>query len=342
MIQRNWRDLIKPRKLEVDSDSLTPSYGKFIAEPLERGYGQTLGNALRRVLLSSLQGAAVTHVEFAGVLHEFSTVPGVVEDATEIVLNIKELAFRLHSDEPVEIAFDVKGPGKFTGADLEGGANVEVVNTGAHIATLGKDARMKGRMIVQMGRGFVAADQNKREGDPIGILAVDSIFSPIRKVNFTVGHARVGQRTDYDKLELEVWTNGTISPEDAVAIAARILQDQLSTFINFDVEEDEQDALPAETTMLGAGKVASIFLKPLEELELSVRAINSLKGANIHLLGDMAQMKEKDLKSLKNLGQKSLDEIKALLSDMDLTLGMKIENWETIRPPLPQPEIPAE
>src|SRR5499426_942289 len=247
LAQNNWRELIKPKRLEVDEKSLTPTYGKFFGEPFERGYGTTIGNALRRVLLSSLQGAAIVAVRVNGVLHEFSTLPGVAEDVTDIVLNLKEVRVKLNDGASEEVAhIRVRGESEVTAADIQAGPRVEILNPHQHIATLAKDAELDIELVVRMGRGYVSAERNKREDDPVGTVPIDAIFSPITKVNFTVTNARVGQRTDYDRLVLEVHTDGSIRPEDAVAYAARILQDQLSIFINFEEDASSDEAVAGD------------------------------------------------------------------------------------------------
>ncbi len=331
MFQRNWKQLIKPRRIEIQSDSATADYGKFIAEPLERGFGTTLGNALRRVLLSSLQGAAITTLRIEGVQHEFSTIVGVVEDVTDIVLNLKEIRLRMHSPEPRVLTLEAKGPKRVRAADIQADPMIEILNKDHHIAELSENATLRMEMTVRMGKGYVPAERNLEEGAPIGTIPIDAIFSPIKKVNFTVTNARVGQQTDYDRLLLEVWTDGSILPADAVAYAAKILKDQSTVFINF----DEEAEMPDEVSHLEAGAVNENLYKPVEELELSVRAYNCLKNADIKYIGELVQRSEQEMLKTKNFGKKSLNEIKDVLQGMGLSLGMKVEGFspEKYSPP---------
>jgi DNA-directed RNA polymerase subunit alpha len=323
MYQKNWRELIRPKRLEVDKETATPFFGKFVAEPLERGFGITIGNSLRRVLLSSLQGAAITSVKIDGVLHEFSTLPGVKEDVTEIILNLKEVRLKLHTDGPKTIRVKAEGVKELKAGDFITGDSVEVLNPDHHIATLTRDGKLNMEMTVKMGRGYVPAERNKDENQPIGTVPLDAIFSPIRKVNYTVTNARVGQITDYDKLTLEVWTDGSLNPEEAVAYAAKILKDQISIFITFD-EGTEEAAAGEQEEIEGLNE--NLF-RSVDELELSVRSANCLKHANIKLIGDLVQKTEAEILATKNFGRKSLNEIKEILSEMGLSLGMKLENW---------------
>lgn len=325
MIHKSWKGLIRPKKLEVEKETLTPFYGKFVAEPLERGFGITIGNSLRRILLSSLQGAAITSVKIEGVLHEFSTIPGVKEDVTEIILNLKEVRLKLHTEGPKLIRVKAEGPKELKAGDIITGDAVEVLNPDHHLATLSRDAKLSMEMMVKMGRGYVPAERNKDESQPIGTIPIDAIFSPIKKVNYTVTNARVGQITDYDRLTLEVWTDGSIDPVEAVAQAAKILKDQLSIFITFEEEEEEETSQteePQETE-----KFNENLLRSVDELELSVRSANCLKNANIKLIGDLVQKTEAEILATKNFGRKSLNEIKEILASMGLSLGMKLENW---------------
>ncbi|MGH7899967.1 MAG: DNA-directed RNA polymerase subunit alpha [Candidatus Binatia bacterium] len=322
MFQKNWKDLIKPKRLEIEEKSLAANYGKFVAEPLERGFGITVGNSLRRILLSSLQGAAFSSVRIKGVLHEFSTVPGVREDVTDIVLNLKEVRVKASEDVPQTARIDVKGEGVVTAAAITAGPNVEVLNPEQHIATLSKDAHLEMDLVIRMGRGYVPAERNKEEGAPVGTIPLDAAFSPIRKVNYAITNARVGQRTDYDKLTLEVWTDGSVRPDDAVAYAARILQDQLSIFVNF--EEVPEAEAPAVSTTEAFNE--NLF-RPVEELELSVRAANCLQNADIKYIGELVQKSEAEMLKTKNFGRKSLNEIKEMLADMGLSFGLKLENF---------------
>jgi DNA-directed RNA polymerase subunit alpha len=322
VIQKNWQALIKPNKLNVEAGDDPNCFATVVAEPLERGFGLTLGNALRRILLSSLQGAAVTSIQIEGVLHEFSSIPGVREDVTDIVLNIKRLALRMHGEGPKRIRIDMDGPGEVTAAKIETGHDIEILNPGVLICTLDEGAHLAMEMTVENGAGYVSAVQNRPEDAPIGLIPIDSVFSPIRKVSYKVENTRVGQVTDYDKLAMNIETDGTISPEDSVAYAARILQDQLQLFINFDepqarVAEETVEALPFNRYML----------RKVDELELSVRSANCLKNDNIVYIGDLVQKSESEMLRTPNFGRKSLNEIKEVLSQMGLHLGMEINNW---------------
>ena len=323
-IARNWRDLIRPKKLEVDTATLTDTYGKFTCEPLERGYGITLGNSLRRVLLSSLQGSAITTVRIEGALHEFTTVPGVVEDVTDIILNVKTLLIRMDDATPRTLVIDKQGEGEVTAGDIQCPTGVNVLRPEQHVATISKGGRLRMEMTSAMGRGYFTADQNKApEGQPIGVIPIDSLFSPIQKVNYRVTNARVGHRTDYDRLSIEVWTDGSVRPEDAVAFAAKILKEQLSIFINR--EEIEEAAAPQQSE---TDKLNEYLWRSVDELELSVRSANCLQNANIHYIGDLVQRSEAEMLKTKNFGRKSLKEIKEILAQMGLALGMKIDNWQ--------------
>jgi DNA-directed RNA polymerase subunit alpha len=323
VVQSNWRELIRPKRLELDEKSLTPTYGKFFGEPFERGYGTTIGNALRRVLLSSLQGAAIVAVRVNGVLHEFSTIPGVAEDVTDIILNLKEVQVKLNDGATEEVAhIKVRGPKQVTAADIQGGPQVEVLNPNQHIATLAKDAELEMELVIRVGRGYVPAERNKREGDAVGTVPIDAIFSPVTKVNFNVTNARVGQRTDYDRLVLEVNTDGSVRPEDAVAYAARILQEQLAIFVNF-----EEQPVAAESEERSEAPVNDNLFRPVEDLELSVRSANCLQNADIRYLGELVQKTEQEMLKTKNFGRKSLNEIKDILHEMGLSLGMKLDNF---------------
>jgi len=323
MVQKSWKDLIRPKRLEAEKETLTPLYGKFTAEPLERGFGITVGNSLRRILLSSLQGAAITSVKIDGVLHEFSTIPGVKEDATEILLNLKEVRLKLHTEGAKTIRIKAEGPKEVKAGDIITGEAVEILNSDHHIATLSRDAKLSMEMVIKTGRSYVPAERNKEENQPIGTLAIDSIFSPIRKVNYTVTNARVGQITDYDKLTLEIWTDGSIAPEEAVAHAAKILKEQLTIFITFEEEEEAEGTKEPEDNQV----LNENLFRSVDELELSVRSANCLKHANIKYIGDLVQKTEAEILATKNFGRKSLNEIKEILTDMGLSLGMKIDNW---------------
>ncbi len=320
---RNWRDLIRPKRLVVDKETLTPRYGKFHAEPLERGFGLTIGNSLRRVLLSSLQGAAVTSVRIEGALHEFTSIPGITEDVADIILNIKDVLLKMDSFDQKTLRLDKKGPSLVRAADIEVPDGVTVLNPDLVVATVGEDGHLKMEMTCKTGRGYVQADGNKTGNMPIDALPIDAIFSPVKKVNYHVTNARVGQRTDYDRLALEVWTDGSVSPEDAVAFAAKIIKDQLSLFINF--EEDQEPEIVVEPEP--QEKFNENLLRTVDELELSVRSANCLANANIKYIGDLVQKTESEMLKTKNFGRKSLKEIKEILSEMGLSLGMKLDNW---------------
>jgi DNA-directed RNA polymerase subunit alpha len=324
-MQKSWKDLIRPKRLEVEKETLTPFYGKFTAEPFERGLGITIGNSLRRLLLSSLQGAAITSIKIDGVLHEFSTIPGTKEDMTEIILNLKEVRLKLHTEGPKTIRVKAEGPKVLKAGDILTGDAVEILNPDHYIATLSRDAKLSMEMVVKVGRGYVPAERNKEENQPIGTIPMDAIFSPIKKVNYTVTNARVGQITDYDKLTLEVWTDGSLNPEEATAHSAKILKDQLSIFITFEEEEEETETYhPEDEEKEG---VNENLMRSVDELELSVRSANCLKHANIKLIGDLVQKTEAEILATKNFGRKSLNEIKDILAEMGLSLGMKLDNW---------------
>ena len=322
MFQKNWKELIKPTKLDVQPGADAARTATIVAGPLERGFGLTLGNALRRVLLSSLQGAAVTSVQIDGVLHEFSAIPGVREDVTDIVLNIKSLDIKLSAEGSKRLTLKGSGPGEVKAADIETGADVEIMNPDFVLCHLDKGAKLSMELTVENGKGYVPAVQNRPEESPIGLIPVDAVFSPVRKVTYKVDNSRVGQVTDHDKLSLEVTTSGVVTPEDAVALAARILQDQLGFFINFDepqaaLAEDREEELPFNKNLL----------RKVDELELSVRSANCLKNDNIIYIGDLVQKSETDMLRTPNFGRKSLNEIKEVLGQMSLHLGMEIPNW---------------
>ncbi len=322
MIQNNWQTLIKPNKLNVEGGIDPARTATIVAEPLERGFGMTLGNALRRVLLSSLQGAAVTALKIEGVLHEFSSLPDVREDVTSIILNIKSLALRMHGEGPKRMQLSVTGPCEVTASMIETGHDIEVMNPNLVICTLDKGAKFNMELTVDTGKGYVAAAQNRPADAPIGLIPIDSVFSPVRKVSYKVDNTRVGQVTDYDKLSVSLETSGTVTPEDAVALAARILQDQLQLFINFEeptarVEEDRSSELPFNKNLL----------RKVDELELSVRSANCLKNDNIVYIGDLVQKTEAEMLRTPNFGRKSLNEIKEVLTQMGLHLGMEIPTW---------------
>jgi DNA-directed RNA polymerase subunit alpha len=322
VIQRNWQSLIKPEKLEVEPGSDPSRVATVVAEPLERGFGMTLGNAIRRILLSSLQGAAVTAVQIDGVLHEFSSIPGVREDVTDIVLNIKQLALRMHGDQVRRMTLTATGPGEVRAGQIQTGHDIEVMNPDLVICTLDDGIKLNMELTVQLGRGYDPASVNRPEDAPIGLIPVDSIYSPVRRVSYKVEQTRVGQVTDYDKLVLQVETNGAVTPEDSVALAARILQDQLALFINFDEPqqarlEEIHDDLPFNRNLL----------RKVDELELSVRSANCLKNDNIVYIGDLVQKTEQEMLRTPNFGRKSLNEIKEVLTNMGLALGMAVSGW---------------
>lgn len=319
----NWQEMIRPDKVQVTSK---PTYGKFVCEPLERGFGLTIGNSLRRIILSSLYGAAITSVKFEDVMHEFSVVPGVYEDVSEIILNLKEVRFMLADSEPRTVRLEAEGEGEVTAGDIvSDDGRCDVLNPGLHIATLTAKAKLKMTMTVNVGKGYSLAESNKDEDAPIGTIPMDAVFSPIKRVTYVVGNARVGQRTDYDKLTLEVWTDGSILPEDAVAYAAKILKEQMTIFINFDEDlepepekKDEEEEKP---------KFNENLYRSVEELELSVRSANCLKNADILKIYQLVSKTEAEMLKTKNFGRKSLNEIKEVLGEMDLSLGMKLDEF---------------
>lgn len=323
LMHMNWRGMIRPDRLHSES---TASYGKFVCEPLERGFGITCGNALRRIILSSLYGAAITSVKFEGVMHEFSVVPGVLEDVSEIILNLKQVRLKVFDPEPKTVTIVAKGEGAVTAGDIvSGDGRVTVLNPEQHIATLTSDAELNMAMAVKVGKGYSLAENNKDEDAPVGTIAIDAVFSPIKRVNYVVGNARVGQRTDYDKLTLEVWTDGSVQPEDALAYAAKILKDQMTTFINFD-EEAEPDRERGSDRGMEPQFNENLY-RSVEELELSVRSANCLKNANILKIFQLVQKTENEMLKTKNFGRKSLNEIKEVLSEMGLSLGMKLDGF---------------
>ncbi len=326
---RNWRELIRPKAIVIDEDSHTETYGKFVCEPLERGFGITIGNSLRRILLSSLQGAAIASVQIDGVAHEFTTAPGVLEDVTDIILNLKEIKLKLIDAEEAVISLSAEGEGVVRGKDIQTEGTVEILTPEQHIATLNQEGRLEMEMTVRMGKGYVPAEKNKGKNQDIGVIPIDAVFSPIEKVNYVVTNARVGQITDYDKLTLEVWTDGSVPPEDAVAFAAKILKEQMTPLINF---EEEPEPLE-EDQEVEEDKLNENLFRPVSELELSVRSANCLKNANITLIGELVQKSENEMLKTKNFGRKSLNEIKEILSEMGLSLGMKLDNFP---PPVEQ------
>jgi DNA-directed RNA polymerase subunit alpha len=333
---RNWRDLIRPKNIVIDRDSLTDTYGKFIAEPLERGYGVTLGNSLRRILLSSLQGAAISAAKIDGALHEFMALPDIKDDITDIVLNLKEVQVRLHAGDQKTARIEVQGPLEVRAKHILADDSVEILNPEQYICTVAEGGSFKAELTVKRGRGYVPASQFREEGQSVGTIPLDSLFSPVRKVNYNVTHARVGQVTDYDKLTLELWTNGSISAEDAVGVAAKILKEQVSIFINF--SEDVEPEIPEPE--IKEERVNENLLRSVDELELSVRSANCLQNANIRYIGDLVQKTESEMLRTKNFGRKSLKEIKEILQEMGLSLGMKLDSWPP-KQPIEKPVLPA-
>ncbi|HLJ43782.1 MAG TPA: DNA-directed RNA polymerase subunit alpha [Candidatus Binataceae bacterium] len=321
-MHNDWRDLIKPKAVEFDEKELTPTYGRFFAEPLERGYGITIGNGLRRILLSSLPGFAITAVRMKNVLHEFSTMAGVKEDVTDVVLNLKEVRLRLHEGEHLTATLKARGEGTVSARDITGGPSLEVLTPDQHVATLEKGAELEMELVIRRGRGYAPAERTEDE-EPIGTIRLDAVYSPIKKVNFTVTNARVGQRTDYDRLALEIWTDGSISPRDALTYAARVARDQMTIFAG--VEEEAEAPIAVEggeqRPMLN-----EYLYRPVEGLPISVRAFNGLQNADIKYIGELVQRTEQDMLKIKNFGRKSLNEIKEVLTDMGLSLGMRLDN----------------
>jgi DNA-directed RNA polymerase subunit alpha len=316
-----WKGFQRPKRLEVDRESLTPTYGRFTAQPFERGFATTIGNALRRCLLSSIEGAAVTAVNIEGVLHEFSSIPGVVEDVTDIILNLKQVPIRLHTEDAKVLSLDVQGSGKVTAGQMTEDPQIEVIDSNVHIAALNEEGRLKLQAQIKRGRGYVSADRNFDESMGIGWIPVDSAHSPVRRVNYRVEAARLGQTTDYERLILEVWTNGTVSPEEAVSLAAMLLRDHLGIFIQ------TEESLRHDGGELGREDLAgldALLSKNIDELDLSVRSANSLKNANIHTLRDLVRRTEKDMLETKNFGKKSLEEVQEVLDKLGLSLGMDV------------------
>jgi DNA-directed RNA polymerase subunit alpha len=316
-----WKGFQRPKRLEIDQESLTPTYGRFIAQPFERGFATTIGNALRRCLLSSIEGAAITAIHIEGVLHEFSSIPGVQEDVTDIILNLKQVPLRLHSDDAKVLSIDYEGTGLVTASQMSEDAQIDIVDPSIHIATVNEEGRLKLQAQVKRGRGYVSADRNFDEAMGIGWIPVDSAHSPVRRVNYRVEAARLGQTTDYERLILEVWTNGTVSPEEAVSLAAMLLKDHLGIFIQ------SEESLRHDGGELGREELAgldALLAKNIDELDLSVRSANSLKNANIHTLRDLVRRTEKDMLETKNFGKKSLEEVQEVLEKLGLSLGMEV------------------
>jgi len=320
-----WKNLQMPKNVEMDEKSSTNHYGKFSIEPLERGFGVTLGNALRRVLLSSLPGAAVSAVKIDGVQHEFSTLPGIKEDIPEVLLNLKQIRFKLHGDAPKMGMIDVRGKNEVTAADLKVDADVEVLNPELHIATLNKDGEFRGEIEIGAGRGYVSADNQVNQDRPIGVLPLDSMYSPVTKVNFEVENTRIGQRIDYDKLDLEIWTDGSVIPSDALAYGAKILKDHFALFVHFEEEIEEEQEEEVDEEFL---RIKALLERSVEELELSVRSSNCLKAANIKSIGDLVQKSEGEMLKYRNFGRKSLKEIADILQSMNLVFGMDVSKYK--------------
>ena len=320
---KNWRELIRPKSIVVGDESHTNFYGKFVCEPLERGFGITIGNSLRRILLSSLQGAAIVSVKFKNVVHEFSTIPGILEDVTDIILNLKEVKLKLIDIEEAVIHLSKEGEGVVTAGDINTNGLVEILNPDKKLATLNKEASLDMEMVVKMGKGYVTAEKVDSRNQSIGVIPIDAIFSPIQKVNYVVANARVGQITDYDKLTMEIWTDGSVNPEDAIAYSAKILKEQMTPFINFEEEPEPTEEIQEEEEE----KLNENLFRPVSELELSVRSANCLKNANITLIGELVQKTESEMLKTKNFGRKSLNEIKGILEDMGLSLGLKLDHF---------------
>ena len=317
-----WRELIKPKGFEIEKESQSHEYAKFMIRPLERGFGVTLGNSLRRILLSSMMGSAVTAVKFDGVLHEFSTLPDVLEDVSDIILNLKQIRFRQFNAETLHLKISKKGPGFVTAADILVSDKIEILNPHQHIATLGNNAVFNMEVVVSYGRGY-APVENVQSTLPVGFIPVDALHSPIRKVNYSVSNARVGQRTDYDSLSLEVWTDGSLKPEESVSLASKILKEQLQIFLTFDESLEPSD----EIRSMGSTSLNENLFRSVDDLELSVRSANCLKNANIRFIGELVVKSESEMLKTKNFGRKSLNEIKEILSEMGLGLGLKIDGW---------------
>jgi DNA-directed RNA polymerase subunit alpha len=325
----------KPKRLVANTESLTDRYGMFTAQPFQRGFGTTIGNSLRRVLLSSIEGAAITAVRIEGVEHEFSPIPGVVEDATDIILNLKQIPFKIMSEGVKTVRLDVESPGDVRSAQIETDADVEVLDRDVHIATVSEGGKLHIEMRLRGGRGYVSADKNFDDDLALGYIPIDSVHSPVRKVNFSVEAARLGQMTDYDKLTLEVWTNGAVSPQDAIGYAAKLLKDHMSIFINFEEVPEQAE----EISERGLDKMSEILNRSVEELELSVRSYNCLKNANIQTIGELVQKTEAEMLRTKNFGRKSLNEIKEILANMGLSLGMRIDQHGRLVAPPPQANV---
>jgi len=323
-----WKGFQKPKRLEVDRESATEHYGRFSAQPFERGFATTVGNALRRVLLSSIEGAAITAVRVEGVLHEFSPIPGAMEDTTDLILNLKKIALKMHVEHPKTLFLKTSEDGEIRAKHITPDPDVEILDLEAYIATLGKGSTLSLEMRVKQGRGYVSADKNFDEDLSIGWIPVDSVHSPVKKVNYFVENARVGQATDYEKLTIEVWSNGAVTPRDAVGLASKLMKDHLMIFINIE-DEEEEDETPVELSEHDREAWSEKLTKSVDEMELSVRSYNCLKNANIRTIGELVQKSEAEMLKTKNFGRKSLNEIKEILTTMGLSLGMKLDNWPT-------------
>jgi len=323
-----WKNLQMPKGLQSDAAN-TDRYGKFTLDPLERGFGTTLGNSLRRVLLSSLQGAAITSVRIEGVLHEFSTLPGIIEDVTEIVLNLKQVRLKLFGDGPKKGVFEMRGKGEVRAGDLQVDAEVEVLNKDLHIATLNRDGDLRMEVEINGGRGYVSADQHSSTDRPIGVIPIDSLFSPVTKVNYTVEATRLGQRIDYDKLTLELWTDGSILPNDAVSMSAKILRDHFSLLISFEEEPQQEEEAAVDEDKV---RIRKMLDKSVEELELSVRSSNCLRAAELKSIGELVQKGEAEMLKFRNFGRKSLKEIQDILAEMGLHFGMDVSPYYDTKP----------
>ena len=324
-----WKGFQKPKRLEVDRDSLTEQYGRFYAQPFERGFATTVGNSLRRVLLSSIEGAAVTAVRVEGVLHEFSPIPGAMEDTTDLILNLKRVPLKMHVDHPKTLMLRTSEPGEVRAKHVTPDPDIEILDPEAYVATLGSGATLSVEMRVKQGRGYVSADKNFDEDLSIGWIPLDSVHSPVKKVNYSVDQARVGQATDYEKLTLEVWTNGAVSPRDALGLAAKLMKDHLQIFINIEEEEEETEGPVVEVSDEEKSVLWEKLNKSVDEMELSVRSYNCLKNASIRTIGELVQKTEAEMLKTKNFGRKSLNEIKEVLTSMGLSLGMTLDNFPT-------------
>jgi DNA-directed RNA polymerase subunit alpha len=322
-----WKGFQKPKRLEIDNEGSTELFGRFYAQPFERGFATTVGNALRRVLLSSIEGGAITAIRVEGVLHEFSPIPGAMEDTTDLILNLKRVPFKMHTDEPKTLILKTSAAGEVKAKDITPDPDVEILDPEAHIATLGQGSTLSVELRVKNGRGYVSADKNFDEDLAIGWIPVDSVHSPVKKVNYFVENARVGQATDYEKLTLEVWTNGAVTPRDAVGLASKLMKDHLTMFINIDEEDEESGEAPVELSETDREMWSEKLGKSVDEMELSVRSYNCLKNANIRTIGELVQKSESEMLKTKNFGRKSLNEIKEILAGMGLSLGMKLDNY---------------